>query len=433
YNHVDELDIHNNYIMESGTKYLLKMGQDLKIKSLNFKANKFGIKASINLANFLLQNEHVLYLNVADVDQSISSLLYFITNLNQALEVCNVTLKCLDISRPNPGWMYNFDSAHFASVIGLMLKHNSTLLALHLQKYNFSCHDIENMMSNAIQNNTLHLLDLGCNNIGDHGVGQLAKWLTKRPALKSLILCRNIITDYGARELYCVIPFSKLLSLDISYNKITDEGMVEILYSLKKSPLLRQLRIFGNSIGHSAAKEVSFQSSVTVISNILRRDHLQDCKCCYCFRCAAPHFDEQCRDPNHPDTCNCCKCMGDESSDWSADKGITDRVKSPPDPLTKIQYILKRMSFEIGKNIMRWINIDEDVLEEDLKVITGKVDEDSSKDSCNCSWAQLSMSSLRKYLEETSSKNVLIIPKTSPLLKSLDNQASSSDDCTSTP
>lgn len=76
---------------------------------------------------------------------------------------------------------------------------NATLRALHLQKYGFGCHDIESMMSNAASNKSLHLLDLGCNNIGDHGADRISEWLIKRPALKVLVLSRNIITDHGAR------------------------------------------------------------------------------------------------------------------------------------------------------------------------------------------------------------------------------------------
>ncbi|XP_033337961.2 uncharacterized protein LOC117227102 isoform X2 [Megalopta genalis] len=486
YKQIEELDLQNNNITELGTRYLLEVGHDLKIKSLNLKTNKLGASASIHVANLLLKNMHLIWLNVAEIDQTASSLIYFIAVLSQDQDICNVTLKHLDISRPNPGCMHYFDSVHFASVIGHMLKRNTTLSALHLQKYNFSCHDIETMMSNAIHNNTLLLLNLGCNNIGDHGVDHLAKWLTKRPQLRILVLCSNIITDHGARSLSFTLPFSRLLSLDISYNKITDVGMVELLYTLKKSPLLRQLRIFGNAIGHPVGKiiermliskvlnqenidirpyrvdhrwyiarfegdrckkkyqdvpyelfsreslppikktrlkrtyykyiynridDINVQHSVVrIMSSVLITDHRKDCRCCYCFKCKAPHYDDGCRDLEHPDTCTCCKCKGDdESSDWSVDKEILNRVKTPPDPVEKVAHILKRVGSETAKNIARWINIDEDVLEEDLKAIASGSDTD--KDSCNCSWAQLSISSLQKYLEETSSKNLLIIPK----------------------
>ncbi|XP_076300796.1 uncharacterized protein LOC143218980 [Lasioglossum baleicum] len=497
YKQIEELDLQNNNITESGTRYLLKVEHHLEIKSLNLKANKFGINASMHVADFVLENKHLLRLNVAEVDQTASSLIYFIMVLSQDQEHCNVTLKWLDLSRPNPGCMYYFDSLHFASVIGHMLKHNTTLLALHLQKYSFSCHDIEAMMSNAIYNNTLHLLNLGCNNIGDHGVDHLAKWLEKRPQLRVLILCSNIITNHGARSLSYALPFSKLLSLDISHNKITDAGMVEFLYTLKKTPLLRQLKIFGNAIGHPVGKiikrmlisevlnqedidvrpyrvdhrwylarfegdrckkkyrdvpyslylqgsvpptqqtppkrtfykyiynridDVKVQhSAVRIVSSMLIMDHQPGCRCCYCLKCEAPHYDDGCRDSDHPDSCTCCKCKRDESSDWSVDKEILKRVKYPPDLMEKIACILKRVSSETGRKITRWINIDEDILEEDLKAIAGpsESDEESSTDSCTCAWARFSISDLQTYLNETSSKNVLIIPRSNSILRNV--------------
>ncbi|XP_043256279.1 leucine-rich repeat-containing protein 34-like [Colletes gigas] len=506
YKYILELDVSNNDIMEIGIKYLLAIGENIQLKSLNLKANKFGVEASKNIALFLLKNKYVTYLNVAEVGQTASSLIYFIMVLSSEQTTSNTTLKSLDISRPNPGFMYYFDSVHFSSVIGHMLKNNTTLTALYLQKYNFNCHDIETLMSNAIYNNTLHLLDLGCNNVGDHGIIYLANWLTKRPALKILILCRNIITDHGAREFSFALPFSKLLSLDISYNKITDNGMVDILNTLKKSPLLRQLRIFGNCLGHPTAKiikrmllsqvlnqenvdirpyrvdhrwylaryegdccrkefynvpyglsmklssvpvtkprpkrsyykqmsvktsELKVQhSTITIISNILKGDHARDCKCCYCFKCEAPHYDELCRDAGHPETCTCCKCKENESSDWSIDTSIEDRVVSPRDPMKNIMYILRQVNSDTREDIVRWININEDILEEDLKIIAiDEIEECSSKDLCNCSWAQLSISSLQKYLLEDSSKDILIIPRNNSML--IKNACDDVDDTTS--
>ncbi|XP_076757286.1 uncharacterized protein LOC143427239 [Xylocopa sonorina] len=483
---VQELDIGNNNIANIGINYMLKVGNNLELRNLNLRANKFGDQASKNVALFLLKNTHMQSLNVADVNQTASGLIYFVMTLSSDQLLSNRTLKRLDISRPNPGFMYYFDSTHFADLIGHMLKHNTTLAALHLQKYNFSCHDIESMMRNAKCNNWLHLLDLGCNNIGDHGIDHICAWLIKRPALKTLILHRNIITDHGARSLSFAIPSSKLLTLDISYNRITDDGMVNILYTLKKSPMLRQLRIFGNCIGHPAAKivkrmlisqvleqenidvrpyivdhkwyfakyegdrckneywnipyklfkkpketslpshhkirkyykytytratDIKLQySAVTLISNIISSHQVVDCKCCYCLK------SEECRNADHPDSCTCCKCKGDESSDWSIDKSVLKQMAFPyQDSLQKnIKYILKRVNSTTRENILRWISIDKDILEEDLKLID---DPNASEESigttvsCKCSYVQMSIPTLQKYLQESSLKNFLIIPR----------------------
>ncbi|XP_076397601.1 ribonuclease inhibitor isoform X2 [Megachile rotundata] len=443
YKNIEELDLQNNNITKKGTNYLLTVGEYVGIKNLNLKANKFGTEASKNVALFLLKNKHINSLNVAEVDQTASSLIYFIMVLSSDQKVSNRTLKNIDISRPKPGCMYYFDSAHFADVIGYMLKCNTYLRALHLQKYNFNCHDIENMMSNAKYNNTLYLLDLGSNNIGDHGVEFITNWLVKRPVLKTLILRRNIITNHGARSLSFILPFSRILVLDISYNKITNDGMIDILNTLKKSPLLQQLKIFGNCISHPTAKIIKrmltfgileqekidvrpyrvdhkwyfakyeghnykkeyydvpyglffkapktpakktryntkyykyifskvtelklHYSTITIISKILSREHIKDCKCCYCLKCEAPHFDELCRDTNHPNNCNCCKCKKD--SDISIDKSVTDRIISVLDVTKCISFILDRVNSEIQDKIIGWININEDILEKDLKTI----------------------------------------------------------------
>lgn len=74
------------------------------------------------MAFFLLKNKHINNLNIADVNQTASTLIYFIMVLSSDQEISNKSLKSLDISRPNPKCMYYFDSAHFADMIGHMLK-----------------------------------------------------------------------------------------------------------------------------------------------------------------------------------------------------------------------------------------------------------------------------------------------------------------------
>ncbi|XP_050492622.1 leucine-rich repeat-containing protein 34-like isoform X2 [Bombus huntii] len=411
YKNIQELDVQNNNIANYGIDYMLECAKNLELRNLNLRANKFVNQNTKNIALFLLENKYMCSLNIADVNQTASDLIYFMMVLSSDQEVFNETLKSLDISGPNPGCMYYFDSAHFADVIGHMLKCNTTLRALHLQKYNFSCHNIEIMMSNAKHNDSLHLLDLGCNNIGDHGIDHISAWLTKRPALKTLILCKNIITDHGARSLSCAIPFSKLLFLDISHNKITDDGIVNILYTLKKTPLLRQLRVFGNCIGHQAAK-VLVKSAVTFTSTALGTDHARDCKCCYCFKCEVPYYDKQCKGADHPDTCTCCKCKGDESSDWSINKSVLNRIVSPSDPMKNIEHILKQVNSMTKEDISRWFNINNDILEEDFKLIDPNGRKSTKNTTlCKCSWMQLSTSVLQKYLQKSPSKDLVIIPR----------------------
>ncbi|XP_048505041.1 uncharacterized protein LOC105686975 [Athalia rosae] len=280
YKHVLELNVQNNDISGPGIEHLCKDGEKLPLKTLRLNGNKFGAECAKKVALFLLKNSHLRYLDVAEVDQTASSLVYFTTVMRWDQDEYNQTLRILDLSRPNTGHMYVLDTAHLANVIGCMLRFNRCLVELHLQKYSFSCHDIEVMLEDMKYNKTLQLLDLSSNNIGDHGMDHIANWLKTGPALTGLLLAHNIITDHGARALSFAMPFSKMKMLDLSHNKLEDIGVMDILNSIKKSTLLRYLRIFGNSMGHCTAKIVDrmLVSGVLVQENIDVKPYAKDHK-----------------------------------------------------------------------------------------------------------------------------------------------------------
>lgn len=70
---------------------------------------------------------------------------------------------------------------------------------LYLQKFHFTCHDMEAMIMSSKYNETLKVLDLSCNNIGDHGAEFLTEWLKMRTSLQFLLLGKNIITNIGIK------------------------------------------------------------------------------------------------------------------------------------------------------------------------------------------------------------------------------------------
>lgn len=80
------------------------------------------LQSSKKIALLLLKNPYLEYLDIAEVDQTISSLIYFTTVMRLDQPMYNETLKILDISRPNPGCMYFFNAEQFATLIGHMLR-----------------------------------------------------------------------------------------------------------------------------------------------------------------------------------------------------------------------------------------------------------------------------------------------------------------------
>lgn len=58
----------------------------------------------------------------------------------------------------------------------------------------------------------------------------------------------------STRALSRGISFSKITTLDVSHNRFDDDGCLELLHSIRKTPQLEQLQIWGNKLGHETAK-----------------------------------------------------------------------------------------------------------------------------------------------------------------------------------
>lgn len=80
-----------------------------------------------------------------------------------------------------------------------ILKTNTKLVELHMQKSELDGHDVEYLVEGLNRNKTLRFLDMGYNNIGDYGLEILAEYLKTRPNLLALNIAGNAITDIGAR------------------------------------------------------------------------------------------------------------------------------------------------------------------------------------------------------------------------------------------
>ncbi|KAG8288127.1 Leucine-rich repeat-containing protein 34 [Homalodisca vitripennis] len=115
---------------------------------------------------------------------------------------------------------------------------------------------MEILVEGLKKNSTLLSLDLSCNNIGDLGMEFIADFLGGKPPLETLRLSSNNIGDTGARTLSFKFPYSKIIYLDISKNRITETGVLDILNCLKKEHLVKGLLMRGNQIGEKAAKVI---------------------------------------------------------------------------------------------------------------------------------------------------------------------------------
>lgn len=216
----------------------------LKLQKICLLGNKFGTEGAKYIGQLIQNCPTLELLDIGDTDQTldgIEAVLILVEGSN---------LKHLNISRIIPASYYSqYNDSTLAEDLGIVLKLNSSLEVLRLQKCSFDGHDIELLLGGLQVHKKLTMLDLGCNNIGNHGIEVLSKWLKARPKLIALRLPANHITTQGAQALALSLPFSRVRFLDLQNNDIEDVGLAEMLDSMRKSTQMRILYIWGNQLG----------------------------------------------------------------------------------------------------------------------------------------------------------------------------------------
>lgn len=242
----------NNNITEVSILNLAKYAELVKLKYLRLNGNDFGVNGAEYFAEFLKKNVTLEYCDIGETNLTLTSVAHIITALRSD-HGGNTSLKVLDLSRIIPLFnLYSYETKWLAYHIEYLLERNSTLIELHLQKNQFIGHDMEYLVRGLRRNEALLYLDLGYNNIGEYGAELLGKYLAEKPPLIFLNVAGNGIKDTGARALSFGLPYSKIRALDIGHNKITDDGILDLLNTLKKYYYLRFLNLWGNTITHDS-------------------------------------------------------------------------------------------------------------------------------------------------------------------------------------
>ncbi|KAK9869878.1 hypothetical protein WA026_003600 [Henosepilachna vigintioctopunctata] len=260
-----DLNLMSNDLTFIGLSKLYKVAHNLKLRTLRLNGNKLGKKGGEYVAKLIEYVPSLEMIELGDTDQVLSSIDSIL------LTAQNSTLKVLDISRVIPKTMYNpFNPSWMAKNVGLFLEANKYLTELHMEKCEMDGHDIEILMYGMINNNSLKLLNIAANKIGCFGLEIIAKWLKLKPSLQGLDVSSNQIGNSGARALSFGMCYSRLIFLNISYNKIGDDGMACILDTLKKPYKMRLLFFYGNPFGVKTMKIVKRM----ILSRVLHQRYI---------------------------------------------------------------------------------------------------------------------------------------------------------------
>ncbi|XP_078056855.1 nucleotide-binding oligomerization domain-containing protein 1-like [Mustelus asterias] len=137
------------------------------------------------------------------------------------------------------------------SAITFMLRYLQKTIVLELDNNNINDYGVKELIPCFSK---LRTIRLNANQITDDGVQVLTEELRKYKIVQSLGLYKNQITDIGAQYVSTLIAeCSSLIKLAIGYNKITTEGGKMLAQAVRKSKTIKHLWMWGNRIGDEGA------------------------------------------------------------------------------------------------------------------------------------------------------------------------------------
>ncbi|XP_038050963.1 leucine-rich repeat-containing protein 34-like isoform X2 [Patiria miniata] len=236
------LNLQSNDIGPAGAENIAKALQvNETLVSLKLNGNKIENKGGMHLAGCLQVNTALQELDIGDADLGTQSIIALATVLHH-----NSTLKALCVNRPLLFSQQEETTVHMS----LMLKVNSTLKELHLQKCDIRDFGADRLVEALQHNIALTYLDLSCNRITRDGAKAFSKLLKLNTPLEILDLGFNRIEDDGAVSLSQALVSlnSNLKTLVITSNNIEATGLCAIARAMNTNTTLTSVFIWGNHL-----------------------------------------------------------------------------------------------------------------------------------------------------------------------------------------
>ena len=180
----------------------------------------------------------------------------------------NTTLKRLDLNNNNMGdTQINIDDTQkekvvtVCDILAFSLKENKSLTELNIQ-HNKLNHLRAYLLSKALKNSSINILNISNNLIGDLGAKWIADMLFDNSNLKTLKLGYNEIGDEGIKELANALKHNRtLLTLELNNNNFGRIGIIALATALKLNTTLLEINLEFNSLD-----ELSEQSFLEVLN-----------------------------------------------------------------------------------------------------------------------------------------------------------------------
>lgn len=220
------------------------------LRRLDVSQNPLGKLGGLAVAEFLQNNLELYEARVADCEIDVDSL----AAIAAVLHVNNQSLRVCDVSNPRIFTLQEEHTVHF----GRMLRVNTGLSEIYLGKQKIRDEGAQILVNALLENKTLRVLDLRCNEIGAQGAQSLGTLLRMDCQLQRLNLAGNRIGEKGncggAKALADSISRNRMLShLDLNHNSLCGEALLLLADAVDLNSTLESLELFYNGPWDQAA------------------------------------------------------------------------------------------------------------------------------------------------------------------------------------
>eukprot|EP00944_MAST-04C_sp_MAST-4C-sp1_P007640 g7640.t1 len=247
---VRELRLNANSIGAQGCKSIceaLSSENGAKVEVLSFNGNPIGDEGGMAVSRILVDPA----CKVRDLDVGNSEIgTQAVIAIAQTMWY-NTSVLRLNMENPRLYDLQETTSFHIAK----MIRTNRVMQELYIGKHKIRDQGAQTIAQYLEDNASLRVLDLRANEISIAGAEAFAILLMKGGCiLSSLNLSRNRIQDQGAQALGVALRSCRtLVDLDIRNNKIGDTGLVAIADAMASNSAIQRLQIFGNNFDDESA------------------------------------------------------------------------------------------------------------------------------------------------------------------------------------
>ena len=247
---VRELRLNANSIGAQGCKSIceaLSSENGAKVEVLSFNGNPIGDEGGMAVSRILVDPA----CKVRDLDVGNSEIgTQAVIAIAQTMWY-NTSVLRLNMENPRLYDLQETTSFHIAK----MIRTNRVMQELYIGKHKIRDQGAQTIAQYLEDNASLRVLDLRANEISIAGAEAFAILLMKGGCiLSSLNLSRNRIQDQGAQALGVALRSCRtLVDLDIRNNKIGDTGLVAIADAMASNSAIQRLQIFGNNFDDQSA------------------------------------------------------------------------------------------------------------------------------------------------------------------------------------